>query len=247
MCFIGFAFWDAGLHPDEGRRALKYRACVQNVSDVIHRFRILGRRPTPRRGVKISQVPRPRTECVSCYSWACHFGMQTTLIGPGRLHANLFPKPSRPQVHSSADSPRIVCRCFYTHWGNINPTIASVGSPELMFSIVFYSHWGFISPTIASVGSPEFMLPIVFYPHWGNIRLTNCFCAVARIHVFYYVLQHWGNIRLTNCFCAIARIHVFYYVLQHWGNIRLMNCFCGIARTHVFCLLCFTGVGAISD
>jgi hypothetical protein len=174
MCFIGFAFWDAGLHPDEGRRALKYRACVQNVSDVIHRFRILGRRPTPRRGVKISQVPRPRTECVSCYSWACHFGMQTTLIGPGRLHANLFPKPSRPQVHSSADSPRIVCRCFYTHWGNINPTIASVGSPELMFSIVFYSHWGFISPTIASVGSPEFMLPIVFYPHWGNIRLTNC-------------------------------------------------------------------------
>jgi hypothetical protein len=130
---------------------------------------------------------------------------------------------------------------------------------------------GNISPTIASVGSPEFMFSIVLYPHWGNIRLTNCFCAIARIHVFYYVLQHWGNIRLTNCFCAIARIHVFFYVLQHWGNIRLTSCFCGIARIYVFfyvlhtlgqyqtnelllwdrlnsCfLLCFIRTGAIPD
>jgi len=41
MCQIsvtGLTFWNAGLHPDEKLRALKYRACAQNVSDIIHRL-----------------------------------------------------------------------------------------------------------------------------------------------------------------------------------------------------------------
>jgi hypothetical protein len=33
-----FTFWDAALHPDEGTSALKYRACAQNVSDIIDSF-----------------------------------------------------------------------------------------------------------------------------------------------------------------------------------------------------------------
>jgi hypothetical protein len=43
MCqtlLIVFTFCDAGLHPDEGPSALKYRACAQNVSGVTHRFYI---------------------------------------------------------------------------------------------------------------------------------------------------------------------------------------------------------------
>ena len=45
MCqtlLILFTFWDAGLHPDEASSALKYRACAQNVLDVIHSRYILG-------------------------------------------------------------------------------------------------------------------------------------------------------------------------------------------------------------
>ena len=41
-------FTDASLHPDEGSSALKYCACAQNVSDVTHNFHILGCWPTPR-------------------------------------------------------------------------------------------------------------------------------------------------------------------------------------------------------
>ena len=46
------------------QRALKYCACAQNVSDVIHGLHILRCWHTPRRGVRGSQVPRLRTECV---------------------------------------------------------------------------------------------------------------------------------------------------------------------------------------
>jgi hypothetical protein len=40
MLLIDFTFCDAGLNPDEGPSALKYRACAQNVSGVTHRFYI---------------------------------------------------------------------------------------------------------------------------------------------------------------------------------------------------------------
>ena len=39
MCqtlLIVLTFWNAGLHPDEGSSALKYRACAQNVTDASH-------------------------------------------------------------------------------------------------------------------------------------------------------------------------------------------------------------------
>jgi hypothetical protein len=57
MLFIVFTLWDAGLHPDEGSGALKYRACTQNVSYVIQ---------IPR--LRTECVPRLRTEYVRCYS-----------------------------------------------------------------------------------------------------------------------------------------------------------------------------------
>jgi hypothetical protein len=51
MCqtlLIAFSFMDAGLHPNEGPSALKYRACAQNVSDVTPSFYILRCWSTPR-------------------------------------------------------------------------------------------------------------------------------------------------------------------------------------------------------
>jgi hypothetical protein len=72
---IVFAFMDAGMHPDAGSSALKYRACAQNASDVTHSFQILGCRPVPRSRVKWSQVRRLRTECVRLYSSFLQFGM----------------------------------------------------------------------------------------------------------------------------------------------------------------------------
>ena len=44
MCqtlLVDFTFCDAGLHPEEGPSALKYRACAQIVPDVTRRFYIL--------------------------------------------------------------------------------------------------------------------------------------------------------------------------------------------------------------
>ena len=72
---IFFTFGNAGLHPDEGASALKYRACAQNVSDVTHSFQILGCRPVPRSRVKWSQVRRLRTDFVRLYSSFLQFGM----------------------------------------------------------------------------------------------------------------------------------------------------------------------------
>ena len=62
MLFIVFTLWDAGLHPDEGSGALKYRACTQNVSYVIQIPSL--RIPS----LRTECVPRLRTECVRCYS-----------------------------------------------------------------------------------------------------------------------------------------------------------------------------------
>ena len=45
---IVVTFWDAVPYPHECSSALKYRACAQNVSDVIHIVYILGCWPTPR-------------------------------------------------------------------------------------------------------------------------------------------------------------------------------------------------------
>ena len=61
---VDFTFCGAGLQPDEGPSALKYRACAQNVPDVTHRFYILRCCPTHRPKVKCSQVPCLRTESV---------------------------------------------------------------------------------------------------------------------------------------------------------------------------------------
>ena len=57
------------------QRALKYCACAQNVSDVIHRLHILGCWLTPRRGVRSSQVLCLCTECARCLSWVSHLMM----------------------------------------------------------------------------------------------------------------------------------------------------------------------------
>ena len=65
---IVFIFVDAGLDPDARSSALKYRACAQNVSDITHSFCIYGCWHAPRCGVKCSQVPCLRTECVRRYS-----------------------------------------------------------------------------------------------------------------------------------------------------------------------------------
>ena len=55
------------------QRALKYCACAQNVSDVIHGLHILRCWHTPRRGVRGSQVPRLRTECAQNVSDFSHY------------------------------------------------------------------------------------------------------------------------------------------------------------------------------
>ena len=72
---VDFTFCGAGLQPDEGPSAFKYRACAQNVPDVTHRFYILRCCPTHRAKVKCSQVPCLRTESVRHHLYFLHFGM----------------------------------------------------------------------------------------------------------------------------------------------------------------------------
>ena len=55
------------------QRALKYCACAQNVSDVIHGANILRCWHTPRRGVRGSQVPRLRKECAQNVADFSHY------------------------------------------------------------------------------------------------------------------------------------------------------------------------------
>ena len=88
---IVFALMDAGMHPDAGSSALKYRACAQNVSDVTHSFQILRCRAAPRSRVKWSQVRRLRTECVRLYSSFLQFGMLAYTQMRGQVLSSTVP------------------------------------------------------------------------------------------------------------------------------------------------------------
>ena len=112
---IVFAFMDAGMHPDAGSSALKYRACAENASDVTHSFQILGCRPVPRSRVKWSQVRRLRTECVRLYSSFLQFGM-------------LAYTQMRGQVLSSTVPAHRMCQTFlivFVSMGTRGPAIAA--------------------------------------------------------------------------------------------------------------------------
>jgi hypothetical protein len=105
MCqtlLIVFAFMDAGMHPDAGSSALKYRACAQNVSDVTHSFQISGCRPAPRSRVKWSQVRHLRTECVRHYSSFLQFGMLAYTQMRGQVLSSTVPAHRMSQTSLTA-------------------------------------------------------------------------------------------------------------------------------------------------
>ena len=95
---VDFTFCGAGLQPDEGPSALKYRACAQNVPDVTHRFYILRCCPTHRPKVKCSQVPCLRTESVRHHLYFLHFGMLPFTQIRGQVLSNTVPAHRMCQV-----------------------------------------------------------------------------------------------------------------------------------------------------